>query len=267
MIESSPTPSNMQWCERNVTTTTQCFAGICTREPLNTASNLGYVVVAGIGIVRLMRTNPFKYDIMSWLNTWMCEVSMLLTGIGSFAFHARATRTTQLMDELPLICMVASYTRMSGYWLTRALYRSHNQPNTELYLYRYRALFIGYTAVVLMWTQLYLMTDRYIVFESLVTVQGAALVLMLCRVGHELPRSRVPVGRALGYFFMGKIAWKYERWLYASGSCPITGIGVGLHVYWHIITAAMHWYLMRWNALEMRFGYFYTQLKCIKSQY
>lgn len=252
MTESYTTQSNMQWCERNITTATQCFAGLCTREPLNTASNLGYVVVAGIGITRLMRTNPFRYDIMSWLNTWLCEVSMLLTGIGSFAFHARATRTTQLMDELPLICMIASYTRMGGYWLTRALDRAHGQSNTDLYLHWYRASFMGYATVVLVWTQLYLEMDQYVVFESLVTIQGVVLVLMLCRIGDEIPRSRVPVRKALGCFLIGKIAWEYERWLYRSASCPDKGVGAGLHVYWHIMTTAMHWYLMQWNALEMR---------------
>jgi hypothetical protein len=175
---------------------------------------------------------------------------MLLTGIGSFAFHAHATRSTQLMDELPLICMVAAYTRMSGYWLTRALDRAHGQPDTDLYLYRYRAIFMGYAAVVMGWTQIYLETDRYVVFESLATIQGVTLVLMLCRVMWELPRSRWLLGKALGCFLAGKIAWEYERWLYAVGTCPVGGMGGGLHVYWHIMTAAMHWYLMRWNAVE-----------------
>jgi len=245
----SSTSSNMQWCERNTTITTQCFASLCTREPLNTASNIGYVVVAGIGMWRAS-INPFTHDIMSWLNTWMCEISMLLTGIGSFAFHAHATRSTQLMDELPLICMVAAYTRMSGYWLTRALDHTHGQSDIELYLYRYRTIFMGYVAVVAGWTQLYIETDRYIVFESLVTTQGVVLVMMLCRVMWELPRSRVLLGKGIGCFLVGKIAWEYERWLYVVGTCPDAGFGTGLHLYWHIMTAMMHWYLMRWNAME-----------------
>lgn len=213
--------SNIQWCERNVTIVEQCFMGVCTLEPHNVLSTIGYLLVSGIG---LYRAYFLQCELSSKINILLCEIFMFVMGVGSFIFHLYATHSTQLMDELPLICLVASYTRVSGYI--------------------YKTFFTIYIKIVFVWTLFYILSNQYIVFESLVTFQGLILVIQLLYTLYETPCVRIPIGKALLFFLMGKMAWDWERQLHINNLCPDSGFTAWLHVYWHILTAIMHWYMM-----------------------
>ena len=213
--------------------------GFCTAEPLNALSSLAFVAAGIIGLVRRAGARPAACVVAAGKRHVMwCDVLVVATGAGSFAFHAAGTHFIQVLDEVPLALLLAAYMALVHHAAPPGgLRRLAGSPVNR--------------AVALAWLLVYQLTGCFLAFEALLTVQGGLLMAMALHTVWERPWDRVLLAAGLASFVVGKVLWDVERRMYASGTCPTTGPGTWLHASWHIFGAAMHVLFVLWGEGEV----------------
>lgn len=84
-------------------------------EPVNAASNAGFLLAALVGLVLVLRRPKYEQS----ADHFLLIALVLLIGIGSLSFHLYANRLTELADVVPIGVFMLVYL---GYALNRLLY-------------------------------------------------------------------------------------------------------------------------------------------------
>lgn len=202
--------ANIEWCERYVNQ--QLNANGWFNEPINTISNLSY-------LVSVYKTRNMSHNFI----TLYSSLLMVLTCFGSICFHGSGTHIGELLDEIPIVLLCDSYIKI--------LDKEERFSRHPLYEY--------YVSV---FTLLYVVTNNYNIFLTLVTSQGMILVYYV--IQKNMVYGIKNYNNAVYVFILGKVLWEYERYLYRNNECPREGVLIYLHGGWHFSTALMHYYIM-----------------------
>ena len=203
--------ANIEWCERY--TNQQLEDNRWFNEPINTFSNIVY-------LVSVYNTRQMGHNLLSIYSSLL----MCITGFGSILFHGSGTRVGQLLDEIPIILLCDSYVKILD---KDSRFSKH--PIYEYYVYILAVL--------------YILTNNYTIFLTVVTSQGVAIAGLITKqkIDYGVNKS---YNNAIFVFILGKVLWEYERFLYRNDECPIEGPLIYLHGGWHVATAVMHYYIM-----------------------
>lgn len=204
--------ASIEWCERYKNQ--QLEDNRWFNEPINTFSNIVY-------LVSVYNTRQMGHNLL----TIYSSLLMCITGIGSICFHGSGTRVGQLLDEIPIVLLCDSYIKILDIDL-----RFSRHP-----IYEYS---------VSMLSLLYIVTNNYTIFLTLVTSQGVTLAGLIMKQSMNYGVN-VSYNKAVFVFILGKVLWEYERFLYRNDACPEAGPLIYLHGGWHISTAMMHYYIMK----------------------
>ena len=82
--------SNYDWCEPNYQYT------VYIAELFNTLSSIPVFLAGLYGLINCMR---YKYEYKFYFN----NITLMVVGIGSIAFHGTLLREGQILDELPML--------------------------------------------------------------------------------------------------------------------------------------------------------------------
>jgi len=203
--------ANIEWCERY--TNQQLEVNRWFNEPINTFSNIVY-------LVSVYNTRNMGHNLLTIYSSML----MCITGFGSIFFHGSGTRVGQLLDEIPIILLCDSYVKILD---KDSRFSKH--PIYEYYVYILAVL--------------YILTNNYTIFLTVVTSQGVAIAGLITKqkIDYGVNKS---YNNAIFVFILGKVLWEYERFLYRNDECPIEGPLIYLHGGWHVATAVMHYYIM-----------------------
>lgn len=204
--------SSIEWCERY--TNQQLEVNRWLNEPINTFSNVVY-------LVSVYKTRNMSHNLL----TIYSSVLMTLTGFGSILFHGSGTRVGQLLDEIPIILLCDSYIKILDI----------DEKYSRHQLYEY---------YLLSFSLLYILTNNYTIFLTIITSQGITLVGLIMKDNMDYGINK-QYNNAILVFILGKVLWEYERFLYRNNECPQEGPLIYLHGGWHVATAIMHYYIMK----------------------
>jgi hypothetical protein len=202
--------ANIEWCERYMNQ--QLNDNRWFNEPINTFSNIVY-------LISVYKTRNMSHNFLSLYSSLL----MVLTCFGSICFHGSGTRIGQLLDEIPIVLLCDSYIKLLD----------TNEGFSRNRLYEY------YIALL---TIIYIITNQYMIFLTVVTSQGVALAYFVLE--KNIKYKKKAYNRAFMVFIFGKVLWEYERYLYRNNECPQEGILIYLHGGWHVSTAVMHYYII-----------------------
>jgi hypothetical protein len=204
--------SNVEWCEAQtdrykVTTTMSEFT--------NSISNLSFIYVAIV--------SPYRNQ-----QQIRCNVALLFVGIGSFYFHATESYYGEIMDEIPMSILAYNYFKCINN------YKNGDKYNT---IYKY---------ILCMFWFFYFTTKKYDLFLVLFGMQLLVVLYTFIFKVNKNNYQKDNLAKAIFTLAIAKACWQYERYLYNTGQCEtdITSYKYYLHSYWHIGSAASHYYIM-----------------------
>jgi len=154
--------------------------------------------------------------------------ALLLTGLGSITFHGTMRYNAELLDELPMLQLIACATLAAD--------GAHPWTRTP----RGRALLLGGMAASLGGlTAAYLYTRHFYLFVTGFTLS----VLLLFALGLAMESCSPAVGycrvRAIGCIALGRIAWEIEERF-----CAAMPTLWPLHNVWHLLSCAAAVYML-----------------------
>ena len=141
--------ASIEWCERYKNQ--QLEDNRWFNEPINTFSNIVY-------LVSVYNTRKMGHNLLSIYSSLL----MCITGIGSICFHGSGTRVGQLLDEIPIILLCDSYVKILD---KDSRFSKH--PIYEYYVYILAVL--------------YILTNNYTIFLTVVTSQGVAIAGLITK--------------------------------------------------------------------------------------
>ena len=204
--------SNVEWCEAKihrykVTSTMSEFA--------NSISNISFIYVALI--------SPYTNK-----DHLRCNAALFLVALGSFYFHATESYYGEIMDEIPMSVLAYNYFKCINN------YTNSDQYNT---IYKY---------VLIVFWSLYILTKTYDLFLILFALQLAIVLYTFIFKIDKTSYQKYNLAKAIFALVIAKACWKYERYLYNTDHCEteMTSYRYYLHSYWHIGSAASHYYIM-----------------------
>ena len=204
--------SNVEWCEAKihrykVTSTMSEFA--------NSISNISFIYVALI--------SPYTNQ-----NHMRCNAALFLVSLGSFYFHATETYYGEIMDEVPMSILAYNY------FVCVNNYKNGYQYNT---IYKY---------VLIAFWSVYVATKTYDLFLILFAFQLAIFLYTFVFNVNKTSYQKYNLAKAIFALVIAKACWQYERYLYNTDQCEtdVTSYRYYLHSYWHIGSAASHYYIM-----------------------
>ena len=204
--------SNVEWCEAK---THRYKITINVSEFANSISNMSFIYVALI--------SPYTNQ-----KHIRCNVALLFVGIGSFYFHATESYYGEIMDEVPMSILAYNYFKCIN-----------NYKNGEQYNTIYKYVLIAFWAV-------YITTKTYDLFLILFALQLALVLYTFIFKIDKTSYQKVNLAKAIIALAIAKASWQYERYLYNTDQCEtdVTSYRYYLHSYWHIGSAASHYYIM-----------------------
>jgi hypothetical protein len=204
--------SNVEWCEAK---TDRYKITINVSEFTNSISNLSFIYVAIV--------SPYKNQ-----QQIRCNVALLFVGIGSFYFHATESYYGEIMDEVPMSILAYNY-----------FICLNNYKNGEQYNIIYKYVLIAFWSV-------YIATKTYDLFLILFAFQLAIVLYTFVFKVNKTSYQKVNLAKAIIALAIAKGCWQYERHLYETEQCEtdVTSYRYYLHSYWHIGSAASHYYIM-----------------------
>jgi len=204
--------SNVEWCEAQ---TDRYKVTQTISEFTNSISNLSFIYVAIV--------SPYRNQ-----QQIRCNVALLFVGIGSFYFHATESYYGEIMDEIPMSILAYNYFKCINN------YKNGDKYNT---IYKY--------VLVIFWF-FYFTTKKYDLFLILFGIQLLVVLYTFIFKVNKNSYQKDNLAKAIFTLAIAKACWQYERYLYNTGQCEtdITSYKYYLHSYWHIGSAASHYYIM-----------------------
>jgi dihydroceramidase len=208
--------SNIDWCENNYAVSPY------VAEFWNAISSVSFLVTALIGswlTIKYKLENRFL----------ICFLSIFIMGFGSILFHATLLRTTQMLDELPMIFSTLTFMYILGTMQDHTL-------ETEKRKSHQRRLGLSLTLIGVGFSILYFL------FPENPTVLQTAFVALVCyvcwesfnlylkyRIDTQHPEAKQMLEISMFSFFSGSFLWLIEPRV-----CAYVG-WMNLHAWWHIL--------------------------------
>jgi predicted CDP-diglyceride synthetase/phosphatidate cytidylyltransferase len=204
--------SNVEWCEAK---THRYQITINVSEFANSISNMSFIYVALI--------SPYTNQ-----KHIRCNFALFIVGLGSFYFHATESYYGEIMDEVPMSILAYNYFNCIN-----------NYKNSEQYNIIYKYVLIAFWAV-------YIATKTYDLFLILFAFQLALVLYTFVFKVNKTSYQKVNLAKAIIALAIAKGCWQYERHLYETDQCEtdVRSYRYYLHSYWHIGSAASHYYIM-----------------------
>jgi len=204
-----PHTASMDFCEENYLYTTH------VAELFNSASALAIIVFSAWGLT--LTPLPFA----RWPRFVLSYLSLIVVGVGSVLFHATLKRTTQGLDEVPMVFA----NLVSVYCIANSQER-HD-----------RSLFSALAVLGAVLLVIYLKYEWYAVFLSIFAIQSILLIAYSYRLCFRAdPGENAKVLRRLWRTDVGVYAVAFFFWVTDNVACAHLGVGY-LHILWHLLGA------------------------------
>jgi dihydroceramidase len=208
----SPT-ANIDWCEDNYAVSPY------VAEFWNAMSSLSFLVTSAVGVYLTL-----KYELES--RFLICFGSIFIMGFGSVMFHSTLLRSTQILDEIPMVLSGLTFMYIIRCMKDQELdeeKRKAQQKNLGIFL----------TAIGTLFTAIYLLLPENPTFVQ------AAFVSVVCYITVESfrmhsqcedhPEARAVIELAGLSFVTGSLLWLIEPRV-----CFYVG-WLNLHAWWHLL--------------------------------
>lgn len=219
-----PVTANIDWCEPNYVGPIPWIA-----ESWNTWSNIVYCVLA----IHLI-SREFQYRVVNW-KTFLCFLSLLSVGIGSFAFHATLVRSAQLMDELPMIYGTALFL----FTILTSPERGMSPSARTIRDLAWGGFLLLYSVVLTFC--MHWMPKYYLVFMIGYPLEMAAtlfcsvdLLRKVYRVQSEMDAKK-QLARRLLVFAVASFSFGFALWVVDNKMCDVVE-SFKLHSWWHLFS-------------------------------
>jgi len=214
-----PPTSNIDWCEDNYAVSPY------VAEFYNAMSSISYLLTSVLGSWLTL-----KYKLEN--RFLVCFSSIFIMGLGSIAFHATLLRTTQILDEIPLI-----FSALTFVYILNTMQDELAERDPEQRIVRNRKLSMTLVAIGLVFTAIY-----FIFPDNPVILQGG-FVGLVCYVTWVTFRtyvkfrvdSRHPEARQLLEISMFSFMAACLLWLIEPRVCQYVG-WMNLHAWWHLLS-------------------------------
>jgi dihydroceramidase len=205
--------STIDWCEPNYKLTR------FVAEPLNTISNLSFVLLGLFGAIHGFREQAKRSYIAMY-------IMLTAIGLGSMAFHGTLTYLGQQLDELPMVwLLLAAFFVVNNDAIGSAQHKKH----------------VG--AALVTWAALF--SAGHIHYKTTTTFQvhfALLLAAVLARVYHRFRDTNIgSQGRQIIGLYVSTGLLAFTCWLVDYHGCqwigqywPIPKWVPGGHVWWHI---------------------------------
>jgi len=211
--------ANIDWCEDNYAVSPYIA------EFYNALSSTSYLITSVVGAWLTL-----KYKLEQ--RFLVCFTAIFIMGAGSIAFHATLLRTTQILDEIPLIFSALTFIYILG-TMEDEIY----EKDLELREWKNRKLGCMLIAIGLAISAVY-----FIFPENPAILQGAFVVLvcyvtwttfytyMKFRVDTRYPEAKQLLEVAMFSFMIACLLWLIEPRV-----CHSVG-WLNLHAWWHLLS-------------------------------
>lgn len=226
--------SNIIWCEDKFS--------VCRHiaEFWNTISNIALFAAGLFGLARGVEQGvPWRYLI--------CYLFVMILSVGSFIFHAALNRIGQLLDDGPMMLLVA-----------QALFCLKAESTSSMH--RKIGCGVGIYSMVIVVSTIYHVLDEALLFQVLFALFVTAAILLTLRRLPSSPRPRrhIKGGLAMGhtmahalyYCTLAFLLWNADnqwchqwRRLRARWGFPLTVLSQ-FHAWWHVLNAVgLSWFI------------------------
>jgi len=208
--------SNIDWCENNYAVSPY------VAEFWNACSSLSFIVMSIVGSWLTLKYRLEKRFLI-------CFLSIFIMGFGSVLFHATLLRSTQVLDEIPMILSAFSFLYILGTMQDHTL----DEEKRKSQHWRLGILLSGIGT---------LFTLLYFLFPENPIILQAAFVALVCyvtwgnfkmylkyRVDTQHPEAKMLLEVSMFSFMLGSILWLIEPRV-----CVYVG-WMNLHAWWHIL--------------------------------
>lgn len=223
--------STIDWCEENYVVSPYIA------ELLNTVTNSGFILLAGLAIYNAWRN---KLD----LRFIYLAFGFLLVGVGSWWFHMTLRYEYQLLDELPMI-----YATCIPFWSVFSQFKSPRHS----FLIGAGIFFAAnlLTAIYLHFKNPTIHQVGYAVLNAGIIFQSAALAHKHVHDEHELRKMNYTMFFGVAVFLLGYLLWNLDIHLcdLARSKRREWGMPYGFvlegHGWWHLFTGTgVYFYLV-----------------------
>ncbi len=194
-------------------------------EPLNLLSNLAFFVAAYLIARKLVRANH-RATLL-----WLLPLGIMLTGIGSMAFHLFASSLTQKLDVGAILLF-----QLSALWIYWRRVLMFGAFASVLVL----VLFLGLVVLGLMFNDRLLGSAIYV--PSLLLLAGISAANRCGRLSSPGLMDVALLGFALAVVMRSLDS-------FACGVVP-----VGTHFMWHLLSAMVAFFISQWLMLNTKKG-------------
>lgn len=211
--------SNIDWCEDNYVVTSY------VAEFYNAMSSFSYLLTSMIGSYLTL-----KYKLEN--RFLVCFASIFVMGLGSIAFHSTLLRTTQMLDEIPLIFSALTFVYILNTMQDELAEKDPNQRASQN-----RKLSISLLAIGAAFTAIYFLFP-----ENPAILQGG-FVGLVCYVAWVTfttyikfrVDTRHPEAKQLLEVSMLSFTTACLLWLLEPRVCQYVG-WMNLHAWWHLLS-------------------------------
>lgn len=225
--------STIDWCEENYVVTNYIA------EFWNTISNI-VMIVPPVFLAVLALKQKLEARLV------MCNISLLMVGVGSWCFHMTLLYSMQLLDELPMI------------WGTSFLVYSFVEiTSPPSYQNRWLQIFLAVYCIIV--TAVYLLIKDPIFHEAAYGLLVICLVIVSFRVIRQCEHNLPLVISGIFIYLFGFILWNID-----NNFCPqirkvrqdLGSLGPvsQLHAWWHLL-AGIGTYLAILFCIHTRYLY------------
>jgi len=236
----APRPLDMPitFCEGNTSAYGESFY---LAEFHNSITNFAYIIAGIIGLRRVL-LHKLPREIL------IIEVSLVMTGIGSFAFHMTQSRWGQFLDKIPMVFI--------GLGVDLTLKYVH--PFAEAPWFDKAMCLLALIAII--GNAIFKIHDIFMVAFTIQIVTGTVL---------SFEKSSKHTRFYFLYFsslLIAKLFWEGEQYFVRNDFCPLSKshFSYYFHAYWHILSAsaAAFWTKYVANRLLYEKGNLHGKKKC-----
>jgi len=214
-----PPTSNIDWCEDNYAVSPY------VAEFFNAFSSISYLLTSVIGSYMTL-----KYKLEN--RFLVCFASIFIMGLGSIAFHATLLRTTQILDEVPLI-----FSTLTFIYILNTMQDEYAEKDPKQRELKNRKLSMFLLAVGVSCTAIYFLFP-----ENPAILQGLFVGLvcyvtwvtfrtyMMFRVDVRHPEAKQLLEVSMFSFLIACLLWLIEPRV-----CHYVG-WMNLHAWWHLLS-------------------------------
>jgi len=240
-----PTAS-IDWCERNYV--------VCSfiAEFWNTLSSFLIAIAGVVGLYLVQREGwEARFSLVNFL--------VIVTGLGSAAFHGTLHLSSQLLDELPMfwgmLCLIYVFQTMEAV-NSSTIRKYHGVNSPQHYSSDSRALAFFLTTFGVLWSLASPWTHYYypIAWQILFCVLTICALALLFKLNHRYSESGI---RRVFVVYIGSLLLAATFWLIDKHLCNQIETLIG-HLPWYPYMGSLHGYWHTLMALNCYTGPLYA---------